>query len=67
MNEWISVDDKLPPFGCDVLATDGECFWIAYLEADKDGPVLVPAPVIIGEDFFRATHWMPLPRSPLDL
>jgi hypothetical protein len=60
--EWISVTDRLPPFGKNVLACSwmSVTYYVAYILAmDKkwhlsfgNGPIM------------NITHWMPLPELP---
>ena len=52
VQEWISVDDRLPDVGNIVLIyseTDGVC-----LDSYSDDTF----------DYFDVTHWMPIPRLP---
>ncbi|HXT83635.1 MAG TPA: DUF551 domain-containing protein [Verrucomicrobiae bacterium] len=62
MTEWISVNDKLPPFQTDVLVVEDEhiCIAIYWDNSNIDeknnwsyhGGEVIP------------THWMPLPELP---
>ena len=62
MSEWISVEDRLPDQGVEVIGYNGhavrECF-IMWLEDDL--------PIWGYEDWRRfgeVTHWMLLPSNP---
>jgi len=68
MSEWISVRERLPPAGEDVLFFElcprfgfklsNDCNnhqWADRGYADKYGEY---------RDCFNVTHWMPLPESP---
>ena len=61
--EWISVNDRLPEDGENVIACDKER---AVCEAiyDKDGKFYWSG--FWGDwcDVLEATHWMPLPEPP---
>lgn len=54
---WISVDDRLPERGIDVLACYEVTREVAWLHVD-DGEWTSMAPL------GRVTHWMPLPELP---
>lgn len=60
MNEWISVKERLPEEGEDVLAYLGEgIFGICWLL--KDGYWETRDSFLYPDD---VTHWMPLPEPP---
>ena len=72
MSEWVSVKDRLPMFGCEVLVVndDGKCsvavrteesihmmcWQIKYTVYDSD--------CWDDDDCGVITHWMPLPEPP---
>ena len=52
VQEWISVEDRLPDIGIEVLVyseDDGIC--VDYYDGDSFG-------------YYDVTHWMPLPEPP---
>lgn len=53
MSEWISVKDRLPEHGTEVLVTNGVVMAVA------------PASTVVRRDTF-ISHWMPLPELPKD-
>ena len=61
MNQWISVNDRLPENTDDVLGWDianGECiicYWLKDREAWHQ---------FISDDKLWISHWMPLPTKP---
>lgn len=55
MPEWISVKDRLPSIGEDVLVYDGEWFHVDYLNNSDS---------VDWGRCFDVTHWMPLPNAP---
>ena len=67
VQEWISVDDRLPEYGNDgladaVLVTDGFVQHMAYPVGGEwrfaeSGEIKEPM-------WYRITHWMPLPEPP---
>ena len=59
IQEWISVEERLPEVGREVLATRNErdCFVVMYSDTYK-GFFSGQFPVK------GVTHWMPLPRPP---
>lgn len=61
MNQWISVDDRLPENTDDVLGWDvGEnCCVVVYWLAAVTGWRQFNVPGVP-----RITHWMPLPKKP---
>lgn len=57
-NGWISVDDRLPPKGCDVLVCDFDDYaGVGYFDGkwNIDGFEMSTPPV---------SHWQPLPEPP---
>ncbi len=68
VQEWISVDDRLPEYSNDgfadaVLVTDGFVQHMAYFARGgewrfaESGEIKEPM-------WYRITHWMPLPQPP---
>ena len=67
VQEWISVDDRLPEYSNDgfadaVLVTDGFVQHMAYFVGGEwrfaeSGEIKEPM-------WYRITHWMPLPQPP---
>ena len=63
MNEWISVEDRLPKIGTPVIVQggcgyyDGEN-WRTYLAIKSNGAYAVIQ--------WKVTHWMPLPAPPAE-
>ena len=67
VQEWISVDDRLPQYSNDgfadaVLVTDGFVQHMAYFVGGEwrfaeSGEIKEPM-------WYRITHWMPLPEMP---
>jgi hypothetical protein len=66
MSKWISVKDRLPNDGDEVLIHNGNYHWIGCFELENNG-------FMCGEDhqgyerFYsieEATHWQPLPEPP---
>ena len=67
VQEWISVDDRLPEYSNDgfadaVLVTDGFVQHMAYFVGGEwrfaeSGEIKEPM-------WYRITHWMPLPKPP---
>ena len=63
VQEWISVDDRLPEKGEEVLVFDTRENWtgFAWLRPDETWTALgFDFPFDLGE----VTHWMPLPEPP---
>jgi hypothetical protein len=58
MNDWISVDDRLPSGGKDYLISTGNNVNFDYFNT------LVNEFAFYAED---VTHWMPLPPPPKEL
>lgn len=68
-NEWISMNDRLPEIGKDVLVYypkwEGTEIQVGHLCVDK-----LTFDVCGGEFNFsvkKVTHWMPLPEAPRDI
>lgn len=62
MSEWISVKDRLPENGKEVLFSDGSSIMVGWYNADEEYWELTDADMIAyAQD---VTHWMPLPRLP---
>jgi len=57
MSEWISVKDRLPTRGVDILGYAGLVYWGWYCEFG----FLDNLEECIREE---TTHWMPLPNPP---
>ena len=67
VQEWVSVDDRLPEYSNDgfadaVLVTDGFVQHMAYFVGGEwrfaeSGEIKEPM-------WYRITHWMPLPQPP---
>jgi len=65
--KWISLADKLPGKGVEVLATDGKQITIDIWDDIREAPVSFSSQTIcVGEgwesDNWENTHWMPLPK-----
>ena len=69
-DEWISVEDRLPEDGVEVLACVGSLVslddgfasrYVAWLDYDGQSPEWVTS----GEQLKGVTHWQPLPVPPL--
>lgn len=70
-SEWISVKDRLPEDGVEVLACKGALValdggfasrYVAWLDYDTNPPQWI----ISGEPTDEITHWQPLPAPPED-
>lgn len=82
MSKWISVKDRLPDIGTEVLVYDGTDIVQAYVGIHKgikrwvgsrnvtdsmaDGYVQDRTICKIGDTFDFITHWMPLPEPPTE-
>lgn len=75
MSEWISVDDRLPELGVEVLVYKPASKWgkIQFDTWDEqhEAPLSwssATIPTGFGwndtDDFYDITHWMPLPPPP---
>ena len=75
VQEWISVDDRLPENGQEVFVayvfplqhrTISKHFYSASIYYIDDGNGLVNRPHFENEGFhgMRVTHWMPMPEPP---
>lgn len=62
MAEWISVKDKLPDDGKEVLFSDGSSIMVGWYNADEEFWELTDADMIVYA--VDVTHWMPLPEPP---
>ena len=64
MSEWISVDDRLPESGNDVLTTDGYDYCISYFSIDEKEWFAMYDGSVVLENGNKAipgvTHWKPL-------
>ena len=59
MSEWISVKDRLPETGVEVLAySDGDIYTVVHC---IDGSWIASSTYY---DLYHVTHWMPLPEPP---
>jgi uncharacterized protein DUF551 len=64
---WISVDDRLPDFYQEVLAFDGENYWISILSRNgKEGCFRSFQCEGCNIYYEGLTHWMPLPKPPAE-
>jgi len=66
MNKWISVKDKLPEIGDEVLTFNEEnCIWLDfYVDLDMGDNTSKPMFWSEKDDLGAITHWMPLPDPP---
>ena len=65
MSEWISVDDRLPDEGIDVLVSDGDSFSVGYIEIGGSYFMLSNYDSYdVADISFNPTHWQPLPSPP---
>ena len=65
MSEWISVKDRLPERGVEVLVTDGIHYMVTWCENTNDGVKWVDNYyTYVNVRFKEVTHWMPLPEPP---
>lgn len=63
MSEWISVNDRLPPFHTEVLVVyGGRTYTAENLLTWEDGHVT--AYIHRLQRWREFTHWMPLPEPP---
>ena len=62
MSEWIPADKELPGNPHCVLATDGECHFVACYEGHEE-EAWINAHTSEGIDS-HITHWMELPEVP---
>ena len=62
VNQWISVNDRLPENCIEVLVYDTDC-GIVIGWYDKKDSVFVAEFI---NELDAVTHWMPLPKSPKD-
>ena len=62
---WISVKDRLPETGTEVLVTDGLHTMVTWCEDTIDGIKWVDNYyTYVNVRFREVTHWMPLPEPP---
>ena len=62
MSEWISVEDRLPMIGEEVLMTNGVMTAVGGITVDIHW-YIAAIPPGVNEDVY-VTHWMPLPEPP---
>ena len=62
MNEWISVEDRLP----EGRNQWGSCWWLVNIVGQIPTDALfIDGEWLKGEDYLtRVTHWQPLPAPP---
>lgn len=56
--QWISVEEKLPPEDREVLIFDGTCMYVAF------SPFCDEFRFSCCGQRTKVTHWMPLPEPP---
>ena len=69
INEWVSIEERLPRECVDVLVTDCYEVGIGYFVKHEDGSWHCVTTLSISEDgewvsTNDVTHWMPLPEMP---
>ena len=63
--EWISIKDRLPERGVEVLVTDGIHYMVTWCENTNDGVKWVDNYyTYVNVRFKEVTHWMSLPEPP---
>lgn len=64
--QWISVTDRLPEKGVNVLVTDGKYFMVTWREFTLNDTALWinNTSDYADEEWGAITHWMPLPKPP---
>jgi hypothetical protein len=68
MNEWISVKDGLPEFGCPVLVSDGQSIYVATRYQHYEEFIWKISCDCCDVEYhygFEVTHWMTLPNLPI--
>jgi hypothetical protein len=58
--EWYHVNEAIPDFCVDILATDGESIFIAHLMSGLTYPIWFNEQA----EMVEVTHWMFLPELP---
>lgn len=61
MNEWISVEDRLPCQDKWVLLSNGNKIWLGQLDNHYNKDFYCKCCL---ENFHGVSHWMPLPELP---
>lgn len=62
---WISVKNRLPERGVEVLVTDGIHYMVTWCEDTNDGVKWVDNYyTYVNVRFREVTHWRPLPEPP---
>ena len=68
MNEWISIEDRLPDFYQEVLAFDGENYWLAIRTRNAREELFRSFQCECCNVYYEGlTHWMPLPEKPHEM
>lgn len=65
---WISLKDKVPEFGENVIVTDGEEVLVLFLDTIRQYKDYTRYDFsdINGWTILSPTHWMPLPELPIN-
>lgn len=68
MNEWISVNERLPKQGVDVLfyIPSAKQIDIGWLDDGSNGELCFVG-TVYGCDLSDVSHWQPLPEPPMDI
>lgn len=66
MGDWISVEERLPEYNEDVLASDGTQSFVAsrFILGDKEYFKSNFCEKCVGGYIDKITHWMSLPKLP---
>lgn len=65
MSEWISVEDRLPENGDDVLCAIDNAWGNTKVTGRYDGGWYYPSTSLFSSSMLQGvTHWMPLPKPP---